>query len=455
MIVWSQSGYYAEPPTGLSDFYFRQGYGLAAGLGYVTGDDDANVFLKDLQERVSARDLIATPETVRFDGTGMYPTAVHPPGMAILVAGFHRLMGIPSDLPIQVFGAVLDSVAAGLVFWIGCTVASPAVGLVAGILYAVFLPQAWAATGAQMPDGLIGPFIVAMLAAYLKAVHSAGPRAYAWYLIAGLALGLGSYMRPDYLLAPIAMFPFVWRYLRRLKQAAAGSALVLIVALATLSPWAYRNHVVFGQWIFTAVGAGPILITSLAEFSNPWGFGPTDDDRQQEAVTWGLRSAWMPEAVPHFQRLWWEAVRSHPAAFVLTMVKRAPIALAPPHQFGFENPLKTRTFTDLRATGQDRYQVLLNDPLYVLGAYWDTLLMAAFSGLALLASVWWLIVERRRAALVLLVLSPHIYSIAVHMIVHLEPRYLLPSMFVLLVGLGFVVVHPPHFRMVRSCTTSP
>jgi 4-amino-4-deoxy-L-arabinose transferase-like glycosyltransferase len=423
----------------MSDLYFRQGYAIAAGLGYVTGDDEASDTLKDIQRRVETEGLVATPQTVGPVPAGLYAETLHPPGLPLLVATLHRALGKPADLAVQLLGALLDSAAAALVFWISASIVTPAVGLVAGLLYATFLPQAWAATGAQMPDGLIGPFIVAMLAAYLQAARSTGAAAYRWYAVAGLALGLGSYFRPDYLLVPIAMLPFVWLIVRRLHTAILGSALAVVVALAVLSPWAYRNHLIYDRWIFTSSGAGAALVTGLAEFQNPWGFGATDTDRHQEAAAHGLVSAWTAEADRYFREAWWTAVRSNPGAFTVAVIKRLPLALAPPYEFGFANPLKTRSFTELRDAGEDRYQVVLRNPLYVMRAYWDALSMAAFSALALLATLWWFVTDLERRALILLIVSPHLYSIASHCIVHLEPRFLLPSMFCLLPGMAVLV----------------
>ena len=450
LALWSQSSFFVEPPSGMSSLYFRQGYAIAAGLGFVVGQGETNDFLKEIQRRVNAGDLVATPDSVGLGPGGLYADTLHPPGMAILVAALHRLFGAPADIPLQLFGALLDSLAAGVVYWIGSTLLGSAAGLAAGLLYALFLPQAWAVTGAQMPDGLIGPFIVAMVAAYLMALRSTRWGAVAWYVVAGLSLGIGSYLRPDYLLVPIAMFPFLWLHLRRLAPAVVASVLVTATAFATLSPWAFRNHLLHDRWIFTSSGAGATLVTGLGEFSSPWGIGPTDIDRHNEAMAQGFRSAWVPEADHYFRKVWWDALQSYPGAFVVSVVKRLPLALAPPYSFGFANPLKTRTFTEIRGEGQDRYQAILSNPLYVLAAYWDVIGAAIFSGLALLASIWWLIVDRHRWTLVLLILSVHLYSIGAHLIIHMEPRFLLPSMFVFLLGLArFLTRHRQVDRELR------
>jgi hypothetical protein len=440
MMIWSASQFYSASPTGMSSLYFRQGYAISAGLGFVLGNADADDWLNDLQRKVADEGFVATPATIGPVPAGLYADTLHPPGMSLLVASVHRLTGAPADRGMQFLGAVLDSLAAVLVAWIGMAISGPRVGAIGGMLYALFLPQAWAATGAQMPDGLVGVFIIATMAAYMMALKSDGLRRYTWFAVAGVMLGLGSYLRPDYLLAPIAMLPFLWLHLRRLGAAAIGSTVVMVTALLVLSPWAYRNHVEYGRWIFTSSGAGATMVTGLGQFDNPWGFGPSDNDRHAEARAQGFPNAWVPEADDYFRRVWLDAVAAKPGAFIGSMLKKVPIAVAPPFEFGFVNPLKTRTFSAVRAaTGGDRYDAIASQPLYVLGAYWESLLMAAFSAIALAASAFWLISERSQRTLILLLLSLHGYSMATHVIVHIEPRFLLPSMFTLLLGLAFLI----------------
>lgn len=455
LTVWSHSSLYVESPTGMSSLYFRQGYAMAAGLGYVVGMDEAGAFLESIQERVNARSLVATPLAVGTAPPGLYADTLHPPGMPILVGAAHRLFGMPADLPVQILGAVLDSTAAVLVYWIGVTLAGFTAGLAAGLLYAAFLPQAWAATGALMPDGLIGPFIVAMMAAYLKALHAEGRARYAWFALAGLALGLGSYLRPDYLLAPVAMFPFLWLCLRRFVPSALGTLAVLAVAFAVLSPWAYRNHLAYDRWIFASSSPGATMVSGLAAFHNPWGLGPSDLDRHREAAEQGYVSAWLPEADRYFRQLWWDAVRARPDAFLGIVVRRLPLALAPPFQFGFKNPAKTHTFTEFRSLGQDRYDVLRQNPGYVLAAYWDTLIMALVSGVALVASLAWALLEPGRRTLILLLLALHVYGIGSHLIVHFEPRFVLPSVYALLIGLGYVLTRMGNYISISRRMAAP
>jgi len=195
----------------------------------------------------------------------------------------------------------------------------------------------------------------------VKAIRSNGRRACAWYGVAGLALGRGSYFRLDYLLLPLAMLPPLWLLTRRASVAVAGTTMVMAAVVLALLPWAYRKPPAVRSMDVHDHRGWSQPHHQLGEFENPWNLGPSDLDREAEARAWGLESAWVPEAVPHFQRLWLDSVRSHPGAFVMTMVKRLPIALAPPFAFGFDNP--SRPARSLNCVpGMDRYQAVLSHP---------------------------------------------------------------------------------------------
>lgn len=125
--------------------------------------------------------------------------------------------------------------------------------------------------------------------------------------------------------------------------------------------------------------------------------------------------------------------------FLSSIVKRLPMAILAPQGFGYKNPYKTSRFTDTMRKGQDRYDVIFSRPLYIIKAYWEFLLMGAISVAGLLSSLVMLFFERRRFGLVFLLLSPHLYSIGVHLLTYYEPIYVLPSMFSFLIGLAYVL----------------
>jgi 4-amino-4-deoxy-L-arabinose transferase-like glycosyltransferase len=408
-VAWSTSGWYVLPQDTLTATYFAEGYALAAGEGYVVKD-----------------------------ARGSRPELLHPPGMAMLVAALHLITGGPADVAAPLVGALLDTCAAVLLAWLVSVMLGLGAGTVAGLAYALWPPAIWAATGARGPEGLMPIFVLGSLACAFHAASRSGSRAVLWGAAAGVLVGIGSYLRPDYLLLPMALGAGVWAWTRRPLRALSTAALAQAVALLLLAPWAWRNHEISGRWIFTSTSVGATLITGLGEFHNVWGFGYTDEDRAREAAAQGIDSPWSPEADAYFRNVFREAVTQHPGAYVGAVLKRIPLAVAAPQSFGFANPEKTETFAAARSAGKDRFDVLRERTWHVVAAYWDVLLVAGLNLLGAASCAWMLAAGGNRGVAFLL-LCPHLYGIGTHLLTHMEPRLILPSAFVLTAAIGWAV----------------
>ncbi|HXH27900.1 MAG TPA: glycosyltransferase family 39 protein, partial [Candidatus Polarisedimenticolia bacterium] len=434
---------------GMSRTDFTVGYALAAGYGYVKGSGAAAHHLGNLFERASAG-LQVTPETAGpLPSEGARPWMLHPPGYPFLVSIAHRILGMPADIPMMLLGLLLDTVAAGLVWWIATRLLGSAVGLAAGLIYAAYPPYAYWSSVSKSVDGILAVFIVGCLACVVQAAGERGWRAWAWFVGSGLVLGLGCYMRPDYMLMPAILALGVYARNRRLREAILAAVVIQATVFATLLPWALRNHAIAGRWIFSSTSVGGTLINSLGEAPNPWGYGPFDEDRHKEAQALGWVDAWSPEADAHFRALFRKNVIEQPRAYAVLLARRLPMALGTPYSFGYENPYKTQTFGQAQTRGQTYIDVLSEKPWYVLAAYWDLVLMAFLSlcGTGCAAIMIWL--ERRRMDVLLLALGPHLYSLGTHFLTFLWPRYILPSVFCWLIAMAYVAVRCRdrlHFR---------
>ena len=354
------------------------------------------------------------------------------------MAVIHRFSGARADSWIQGLAIIVDSMAALVVCWIASRLFGAKVGVLAGLAYALFPPLAYASVN-KMPSCLLSFFVVSGLACAVVAAKSEYARSLRWYAACGVVVGLGSYLRPDYMLMPVALCVGSigrWTQWRRYFMSVfVAQGMVFLVLL----PWATRNHDVTERWIFTSTSVGVSLITGLGSFDNPWNLGYADEDRQKEAEEQGFVSFRTSEADLYFRRLFWRYVREDPDAYAASVVRRLPLALIPPFGWGYDNPWKVRTFTERRARKEDRYAVMRNDPFYFLAAYWDRLLISGLSFCCLVAVGVMVLVERNQLRLIALVLSPHVYSICGHLVTHLEPRYLLPSMSCWLIGLAYVL----------------
>lgn len=441
-MLWSWSGhYYTIPNATLVVSYLRDGYSIAAGYGYTTANINtpAERYLNHLYERVNSGNIRLTPKMAGpLPTDGARPQMLHPPGMALLVAGINRFLGIRADEPLQVIGILFDSIAAGLVYWIISNFLSEKLGFVVGLAYALF-PPLISASVSKTPEGLLSLFIVASLVSIMQASRS--QNTWVWYMTSGLIIGIGSYLRPDYIFMPLFMVLGLWAYTRHLIHSIKAMILAQVVVLLVLLPWAYRNHTLCGRWIFTSTSVGGTLINGLGEFNNAWGIGGLDEDRAREAAAQGLATPWDSEADLYFRDMFWQRIRQRPGAYILTVVKRLPLVLATPYGFGYSNPHKVHSFTQImQQSGEDRYQIIKTHPLYVIMAYWDYLVIGSFTLCCVVCVVVFFIKERYRRGLVLLLVCPHLYSIMSHLLTHLEPRFLLPSVFCWLIGFGYVLV---------------
>jgi hypothetical protein len=441
-LVWSWTPWLAEPQDGMSLLYFRQGYGLAVGYGYVSSVGEGGRQLKDLYALVEENKTPLTAATAPpLDRHDAWPEMLHPPGMAMLIGGLYRLLHTPVDLAVELVGVLLDSLSAALLCELLTRAWSPALGYATGLCYAFFPPLAFGAAASRTPEGLMAIFVTATVFCVWMALQSGRQRWLWWSLLGGLSLGLGSYFRPDYLLLPIPLGLGAWALTRRFWISVRNLIIVQVTVLLLLLPWAARNHERCGRWIFTSTSVGPTLIDGLGAYHNPWGFGGSDIDRGKEAVAQGLNSAWSPEADVYFRGLFWKSVAQHPLGYGLSVAKKLPLAVAPPLDWGLQNPFKQGTFLEARQNnGQDRYDVLLSKFGQTLLSYSDVL---AAGGVCLAALLGWVYLfgrERARWGLGAFLISPYLYALGTHLLTQFEPRYLLPSIGWLLIGLGYLMV---------------
>jgi len=422
--------------------YFRQGYGIAAGYGFnFYYKNPSSDHINNLYDRVTRYNVRVTPEMAGpLPREGAYPVAVHTPGMPLLVAAVNRVFGIRADEPIQFLGGILDAISAAIVCWMVGTFFHRRVGFVTGILYALFFPLAYQSACAKMPDGFIAFFVVCCLACIFQATRCGKREVFWWFSLAGLILGLGSYFRPNYTLMPMFLILGLWAYTHRFFHSVAAMLLTQFMVFLALFPWAYRNYSVFGRWIFTSTGSGGALIVGLGQFSNPWGFEVSDQQLHELAQGQGYAHAWGPEADIYCRELFFQSVKQHPGAWLRTIARRAPMALATPYYWGYDNPSRKKTFLLSHDQGKDRYGVFLNKPLSILAKFWDRFIMSGLSLWCFICVVLMWAKERHRWGLILLLLSPHIYVLITHILIYFASKHVVGSMFCWLIGLAYILV---------------
>jgi hypothetical protein len=236
----------------------------------------------------------------------------------------------------------------------------------------------------------------------------------------------------------------LWAYTGRLARSIGAMILVQIVVLLILFPWAYRNHNLSNRWIFTSTSVGGTLITGLGEHKNPWGFGPLDRNRGEQAAAQGIPSAWTSEADLYFRDLFIKSIKENPLAFFKAIAYRIPFAIVTPYDWGYDNPYRLQLKNSdqkrhINSVLNSRLQVLKSRPFYIVAAYWDRFIICWFSLCCFICIGILFVKEWYRKGFILFLICPHLYAIFSHLVTHMSPRFILPSMYCWIFGLGYVL----------------
>jgi Dolichyl-phosphate-mannose-protein mannosyltransferase len=251
----------------------------------------------------------------------------HPPGYSVLLALIFRLVG-DSDVAVQLFQIICDSLAAVIIFFIASELLPLSVGTIAGFM-AAFAPQFTWNSILLLPDTLAA--LPILLAIYLITRASRRPR---WLAIfsAGALVGISCWLRANaLLLAPFLalLMPIVFPRGQRLK-----AVVVLMGGLClTIVPLTVRNAIVFGHFIPVSLGAGQTLLEGIADYDEIRRFGVPDTDLElvrQEAAAYNrpdyALTLFGPDAIKRDrERLarGFAIVRDHPFWFCTVMIRRA------------------------------------------------------------------------------------------------------------------------------------
>ena len=291
---------------------------LGVRLGYVAATPEY-VLVHDALDYDTHAQSIALGEG--FAESRGQPTAFRPPGYPYLLGGVYALAGVETASEqervevARLLGAVIGTVLVALIGLVAGRLWGRRVALAALALGAVYLPLVLVG-GAVMSEPLFAVFMVAAIAAALA--HRRSSHRLRFAVLAGVLAGLSILTRANalVLLAPLAFAVwdgrprFAWRSLL-------PPAVLVAVALATVSPWTVRNAVVFDTFLpvstqFGSAIAGTYNDAARLDEENPasWRSLRRVPDYQE---IWA-RLGTIPEPVleKQFREAATEYVREHP-----------------------------------------------------------------------------------------------------------------------------------------------
>lgn len=206
-----------------------------------------------------------------------------PPGYSICLGAIYALFG-RDFFTVQLIQNILDSVSPVLLFFIAAKLLSWRVGVVAAMLAAVSHHFA-TISNIILPDSLCSLPLLAAVYLLLRAERD--PRAsYGLSMLAGLALGLSLWLRPN----AVLMGPFFCLILglisvRRWKGAKAAGVMALVSFLA-ITPITIRNYLIYHEFVPMTDHLGAVLWEGIGEAGGER-FGAVATDAElgpQEAV---------------------------------------------------------------------------------------------------------------------------------------------------------------------------
>jgi len=335
------------------------------------------------------------------DRRGRYmPEILQPVGAGAVLGAIWAVSGDEEYLYVQLLQVAIDAAMVLLVFWIALTLyGRPRTALTAATLYALFVPIALI-TKIPHLDIWAVDLTIAITALALKAWRA--PRPVPWLAATGVATGIGLYFRPGLALLPLAFAVAALPWIRWPRAIAAAAVPLVAAALLTV-PWVIRNYDEFDRFIPTRIGIGQNLWEGLGEVQND--FGAVLDDqatarqvaKEDPSLEYGT-----PEYDDHLRDKAEDAIRDHPGHFAKVVARRAFVTTVGLHNLSL--PVG-----------------LLEPLLFVLAVG--------------IAAATWRRYPRQHTFLAAVPLA----TALPYLVLHVEPRYMLPASFVYLIWLALGV----------------
>lgn len=244
--------------------------GLALRLVVLFTEGDRMFLGTDDENYVQSAEILLRTGMLSY-GHWPGPTVFIMPGYPLLLGLVFIIAGGTSWLAARLMQVAVSMAALWLSIRLGARIGGRGVGLLTGLILAVYPPNLTA------PDFLLTETVFTfslllalywfMLAAETRRIGwftvtgAAGVHGRTgWYAMTGLALGLGTYFRPTAGLLPVVFFVYLLLRGDGWRRALHGAGVMGVVLVLLLTPWMVRNYVQFKEVIpFTVSSGNPFL----------------------------------------------------------------------------------------------------------------------------------------------------------------------------------------------------
>jgi len=235
-------------------------------------------------------------------------TTFFPPGYPLWLVLAMRVLGLTLMKPVLYAQAVIGGMATAFLINAVGQIYHPRAGLVAGVLYALYLPFVYS-TALLMSEAIVIPLLVFVLWAGSRfwTTHKLG-----WAVSFGAVLGAAVCVRTNVIaFAPVCALSLLvgprGHSVRRRLRHTAGFVLGFALVVA---PWVIRNSLLEGRPLFLAANTG----MNLYQGNNPTSHGGWPYMTLPGLYTEFIPSGGSPaERDRQYAQQAWEFARSHPA----------------------------------------------------------------------------------------------------------------------------------------------
>ena len=192
-------------------------------------------------------------------------TAQWPPGYSFLLAAFYKAFGVHVEIA---WGAnvVLGGLTCVALYFLGNLVGGKKVGIVAGLLLAVF-PGHIFFSSLVLSETLFTFLVVVVLALVLLAARKSDTGLLR-IIIIGMLVAAAALVRGQGLFLIVVAGLFWWLSTRDWARALQWATLVMVTAIVLIIPWSVRNYFAMKSFVFLSTNDGVNLYIGNYEGAN-------------------------------------------------------------------------------------------------------------------------------------------------------------------------------------------
>lgn len=190
-------------------------------------------------------------------------SAFRPPAYPVLLAGVYKVTGVEHGtkherlVPARILGILIGTLIVAMIFIVARQLWGRRVALLAMFGGAIYIPLILVGASV-MSEPLFALLLLGALAAAIQ--HRRSTHRWRWVVVSGVLAGLTCLTRANALVLLLPLGLAVWTVRPRWSvRALAAPALLVVLALVTVSPWTIRNAIVFDRFIPVSTQLGSAL----------------------------------------------------------------------------------------------------------------------------------------------------------------------------------------------------